>query len=98
LVVDGRSTDRTAEIAENLGAEVVFQDGSGKGYALAKALEYSDLTVDYVITDADHTYPAEYIPLMIRILEENPDMGMVSGNQHAQFFIVLLADLIACHC
>jgi dolichol-phosphate hexosyltransferase len=82
LVVDGRSTDRTVEIAKNMGADVVFQDGLGKGDALAKAVEQSDLAVDYiVITDADYTYPAEYVPRMIRILEKNPDVGMVCGNR-----------------
>jgi dolichol-phosphate mannosyltransferase len=82
LVVDGRSTDRTVEIARNMGADVVLQDGLGKGDALAKAIEHSDLTVDYVvITDADYTYPAEYVPGMIRILEKNPDVGMVCGNR-----------------
>ena len=82
LVVDGRSTDRTVEIAKNMGADVVFQDGLGKGDALAKALEHSDLAVDYVvIADADYTYPAEYVPKMIRILEKNPDVGMVCGNR-----------------
>ena len=40
LVVDGRSTDRTVEIAKNMGADVVFQDGLGKGDALAKAIEH----------------------------------------------------------
>ena len=59
LVVDGNSIDRTVESARNLGAEIVFQDGSGKGDAIAKAIKHSDLTVDYVvITDADYTYPA----------------------------------------
>ena len=41
LVVDGRSSDRTVEIAKNLGAKVVCQDGIGKGDALAKALSMS---------------------------------------------------------
>jgi dolichol-phosphate hexosyltransferase len=82
LVVDGRSTDRTVEIAKNMGADVVLQDGLGKGDALAKAIKHSDLTVDYVvITDADYTYPAENVPGMIRILEETPDVGMVCGNR-----------------
>ena len=82
LVVDGRSTDRTVEIAKNMGAEIVYQDGLGKGDAIAKAIEHSDLAVDYVvITDADYTYPAEYVPEMIRILEEKPDVGMVCGNR-----------------
>ena len=31
-------SDRTVEIAKNLGAKVVCQDGIGKGDALAKAL------------------------------------------------------------
>ena len=82
LVVDGRSSDRTVEIAKNLGAKVICQDGVGKGDALAKALEQADLNVNYIIlTDADYTYPAEYVPSMIRVLEENPLVGMVCGNR-----------------
>jgi len=38
--------------------------------------------VDYIIfTDADYTYPAEYVPAMIGILKENPLVGMVCGNR-----------------
>ena len=82
LVVDGRSKDRTAEIARNLGAKVVYQAGVGKGDAIARALEHADLTVDYVVlTDADYTYPAEHVLAMIKILEENPLVGMVCGNR-----------------
>ena len=82
LVVDGRSTDRTVEVSKNMGAEILFQDGLGKGDALAKALRHLDTDVDYVvITDADYTYPAEYVPEMIRILEKTPDVGMVCGNR-----------------
>ncbi len=82
LVVDGGSSDRTVEVAKNLGADVVFQNGSGKGDALAKAIKYSGLPVEYVVfTDADFTYPAEYIPGMVRVLEKNPDVGMVCGNR-----------------
>jgi len=82
LVVDGRSTDRTVEVAKNLGAEIVVQDGVGKGDALAKAIRHADLTGDYVVfTDADYTYPAGYIPHMIKILEDNPNVGMVCGNR-----------------
>jgi glycosyltransferase involved in cell wall biosynthesis len=82
LVVDGRSLDRTVEVAKNLGVDIVFQEKSGKGDALAKAVECVDLAVDYVvITDADYTYPAQYVPEMIQLLEENPDIGMVCGNR-----------------
>jgi dolichol-phosphate mannosyltransferase len=86
LVVDGRSTDRTVEVAKSMGADVVVQDGLGKGDALAKAVKSVDLTVDYVvITDADYTYPAEHVPKMIRILEGNPDVGMVCGNRFSGY-------------
>ncbi len=82
LVVDGHSQDRTVEIAKNLGAEIAFQDGFGKGNAIAKALERLDLSVKYVVlTDADYTYPSEYVPEMIEILERNPQVGMVCGDR-----------------
>jgi dolichol-phosphate mannosyltransferase len=82
LVVDGRSQDRTVEVSKNLGADIAFQDGVGKGNAIAKAIERIDLHVKYVVlTDADYTYPAEYVPEMIEILERNPQVGMVCGNR-----------------
>jgi len=82
LVVDGRSTDRTVEVAKNLGAEIYIQDGLGKGDAVAKAIAHIDPAVDYVVlTDADYTYPAAYLPEMIHILENSPNIGMVCGNR-----------------
>jgi glycosyltransferase involved in cell wall biosynthesis len=82
LVVDGQSKDRTVEIAKNFGAEIAFQDGFGKGNAVAKALDCIDWSAKYlVLTDADYTYPAEYVPGMIDILERNPQVGMVCGNR-----------------
>jgi dolichol-phosphate hexosyltransferase len=82
IVIDGKSSDRTVEIAQNLGAIVDVQDGLGKGDAFAKALNHLDPTVDYVvITDADFTYPAGAVPEMIRLLQNNPEVGMICGNR-----------------
>jgi glycosyltransferase involved in cell wall biosynthesis len=82
ILVDGHSHDRTVEIAKDLGAHILFQDGKGKGDAIAKAVGYTGSDVDYVaVTDADFTYPAEHIPEMIQILENHPNVGMVSGNR-----------------
>ena len=82
LVVDGNSTDRTVEIAKEMGAEVLFQEGSGKGDAIAQAIRCVDSNVKYVVfVDADFTYPTKYVPEMIQILEENPEVGMVTGNR-----------------
>jgi len=87
LVVDGRSIDRTVEIAKDLDADVIFQEGKGKGDAIACGIREVKGDFDYVVlTDADYTYPAEYIPRMIRILDENPKVGMVCGNRFNAHF------------
>jgi dolichol-phosphate mannosyltransferase len=87
LVVDGKSRDRTVEIAKNLDADVIFQKGKGKGDAIASAMNQVSVDVDYVVfTDADYTYPAEYVPMMIKILEDNPKVGMVCGNRFNTHF------------
>jgi dolichol-phosphate mannosyltransferase len=85
LVIDGHSHDRTVEIAKDQGADILFQDGVGKGDAISKALGCIDEDADYVVvTDADYTYPAEYLPEMIRILDKNPTVGMVCGNRFSK--------------
>jgi glycosyltransferase involved in cell wall biosynthesis len=82
LVIDGNSTDRTIEIAKERGAEILFQKGIGKGDALAHAIGSVDSDIKYVVfTDADFSYPAEYLTKMIQILDENPEVGMVTGNR-----------------
>jgi len=82
LVVDGNSVDRTVEFAKEMGAKILFQEGTGKGEAIAQAIRSVDSDVKYVVfTDADFTYPAKCVPEMIRILEENPEIGMVTGNR-----------------
>lgn len=83
LVVDGRSTDRTVEVAKECGAQILFQKGMGKGDAIATAIGHiKGLKTKYVaLIDADYTYPAKYLSAMIKILEENPKIGMVCGNR-----------------
>jgi len=82
VVVDGNSADKTVEIAKNMGANVLLQEGKGKGDALFQGVKSMSLNARYVVfTDADFTYPAGYIPKMIKILEQNPDVGMVIGNR-----------------
>jgi glycosyltransferase involved in cell wall biosynthesis len=86
LVVDGRSTDRTIKIAHEYGAQTLFQKGVGKGDAIATAIGHTNgLKVKYVaLIDADYTYPAKYLSTMIKILEENPEIGMVCGNRFSK--------------
>jgi len=82
LVVDGNSSDNTVRVAKDLGADVVSQEGKGKGDALCFVLKYLDNKVQYVIIDdADFTYPVEFIPEMIKLLQDDPTVGMVCGNR-----------------
>ena len=85
VVVDGKSSDKTIEIAKDLGAEVLIQKGKGKGSAISQGLDQITEKTHYVIfTDADYTYPAKYIKEMLFILEEEPNVGMVLGNRFSR--------------
>jgi dolichol-phosphate mannosyltransferase len=67
LVVDGGSTDGTREIAEDHGARVLVQSGSGKGQAVREAVGYVDRP--YVLmVDGDATYRAEDAERMLEPL------------------------------
>jgi glycosyltransferase involved in cell wall biosynthesis len=79
LVVDS-SSDRTAEIAEGLGARVIKQFPP-KGYGPAMDTALRSAKGKAVVTlDCDDTYPAEEIPALARlVLEEGYDV--VDGSR-----------------
>lgn len=69
IVVDNNSTDRTAEIAAQMGAKVVSETRQGYGAAYKKG--FAEVTGDVVATlDADGMYPVESIPYLVRRLEK----------------------------
>jgi dolichol-phosphate hexosyltransferase len=71
LVVDGISTDRTLQIAEQKGARILIEYRRGKGRAIRAALEENK--ADYIfMLDGDFTYPTTYIPDMIKVLDHFP--------------------------
>jgi dolichol-phosphate mannosyltransferase len=64
FVLDGRSTDRTADIAREWGARVLADREPGKGAALRNARPH--FTGDFVVMlDADGTYAADAIPRVV---------------------------------
>lgn len=65
IVVDGGSTDGTAELALSKGVTVVKQFGRGKADAVMTGLELVD-TEYVVVIDGDYSYPARYIADMLR--------------------------------
>jgi dolichol-phosphate mannosyltransferase len=60
LVVDGYSTDGTADAAAQKGARVINQTGQGKSGALATAVQYVN-TPYMLVMDGDYTYDPAYI-------------------------------------
>ncbi|MCQ8894482.1 MAG: S-layer glycoprotein N-glycosyltransferase AglJ [Methanolinea sp.] len=72
LVIDGKSTDGTREIAEREGARVVVQSGKGKGNALVEAFLLIDEPYILMI-DGDGTYSPSDAERLVRPLEEGYD-------------------------
>lgn len=69
LVVDGGSIDRTREIAEKLNTIVILEPR--RGYGIPLRTGFKKATGDIIVTaDADHTYPLENVPDLIRILDK----------------------------
>ncbi|SEF61099.1 glucosyl-3-phosphoglycerate synthase [Thermomonospora echinospora] len=87
VVIDSRSTDRTAEVAAAAGAEVVAQDAvlpelprmSGKGEALWKSLAAT--TGDLIVfVDADlRNFSPHFVTGLLGPLLTDPSVGYVKG-------------------
>src|SRR5438034_1396374 len=64
IVVDNRSTDRTAQVALAHGAEVIREDVRGYGRAYKRG--FAAATGDVIITlDGDHSYPVDAISYLM---------------------------------
>jgi len=80
LVIDANSKDRTVEVAKTLGANVVIQQGTGKGAALREAFVHEFVDGDIVVMmDADGSMSAHEIPRFIRALRSGADI--VKGSR-----------------
>jgi glycosyltransferase involved in cell wall biosynthesis len=79
IVVVDSSTDRTPEIARQMGAKVLTQPKQGHGRALQAAIHAA--THDIVITtDCDNTYPLDYIPKLVDLVTKD-GYDLVSCNR-----------------
>jgi glycosyltransferase involved in cell wall biosynthesis len=80
IVADNGSTDRSAEIAKNVGAIVVTEPKKGYGNAYHRGM--AEAKGDFIImADADDTYDFSEIDKFIKPLEEG--YGLVMGNRFA---------------
>ena len=93
IVVDDGSADRTAELAENAGAEVIrHPENRGVGAARKTGIRAARWNV-VLMTDGDGTYPADALAEMV---ERLPGADMVVGARtgravHMQLWQVDLA-------
>ena len=64
IVVDNGSTDRTASVAQRMGALVVSE--LNRGYGRAYKTGFSRATGDIIVTlDGDHSYPADALSYLL---------------------------------
>lgn len=78
-VCDNASTDDTARIATQAGAQVHREDQPGKGNVVRRL--FSDIEADiYVLVDGDDTYDPDSAPALIDALEEG-NLDMVVGTR-----------------
>lgn len=76
VVVDNASSDRTAELAREAGAEVVREPRPGKGFALLtgfRKARQSDAEL-LLMVDGDDTYPAAEAPRLLAAAAEGAEM------------------------
>lgn len=79
LVIDNNSQDKTAEIAINSGAQVIFERRQGKGHAVQRIFDefHGDILV---LVDGDDTYSAKDAKKLLEPVI-NGSADMVVGNR-----------------
>jgi glycosyltransferase involved in cell wall biosynthesis len=79
LIADGNSQDRTVEIAKEFGANIMVQNGTGKGTALRQAFNHDSLDGEVVVMlDADGSMNPKEIPMLIDALDSGADLVKAS--------------------
>ncbi|GIW48126.1 MAG: hypothetical protein KatS3mg078_2003 [Deltaproteobacteria bacterium] len=78
IVVDNNSSDRTAEIAKQFGARVVFEPRQGVGYSRQAGFMAARAPV-VATTDADTILPPNWISRILKEFESDPDLVAFGG-------------------
>lgn len=82
-VFDNCSKDKTAQIAREAGAKVVYSPHQGKGNVVRHMFDTVEADI-YLMCDGDDTYPAENAPRLISLLQEE-GLDMVIGSRMEHF-------------
>lgn len=102
LVVDNNSTDRTAEIAQGMGAVVVCERAPGKGRAVSTGVQraLAEGCAWIVLHDADNEYEAAHLATLVSECQAEADrsaaaMVMGVGLREVALGLVLWRSLLA---
>jgi glycosyltransferase involved in cell wall biosynthesis len=84
LVIDDGSTDRTAHVAREAGAEVLqLPFNLGIGGAMQAGYQYA-LERDYDVAiqvDGDGQHDARHVPELLEVLRSRPELNLVTGSR-----------------
>ncbi len=86
-VIDDGSKDETANVAEEMGAQVLKITNGGKSKALKKGIEHFELCERYelvAIIDADSIVDREYFVAILATAAKYPKAALICGNQRSQ--------------
>jgi len=79
IVVDGNSTDKTVQIAENHNVRIVKDNGKGKGDAIRVGADAASYEIT-VFMDADHSHDPADIPRLVEPIKQG-EADLVIGSR-----------------
>ncbi len=84
IVVDNGSTDGTAQVAEEIGAQVISESTPGYGRACLAGIAALEPDIDTIVfLDGDHSDYPEEIPMLLAPIERG-EADLVIGSRIAQ--------------
>lgn len=81
VVCDNGSTDKTAAVARNLGAQVVYQAQAGYGIACLTAIKHLKHTDIILFIDSDHSCITHQALRLLVPLANDPSLDLVIGSR-----------------
>lgn len=95
IVVDNNSTDKTAQIAKRMKAEVIPEKTQGYVFALRKGCSQAEGEI-IAITDADTLVLGDWLKKIYQAYQKNPQVVCIGGRAtfKPKIFLALLIELI----
>lgn len=79
IVIDNHSTDKTGEIAQKMGAKVIFEPKKGVAFALKKGFSQAKGEM-IAVTDADTIVNSDWLRNIYHTFRKYPDIVLLGGR------------------